>query len=261
MPIRGRRVGHRPHRARPTRRGADAHGTGAALRLRPRRALGVARRRRTACAPSPARHASILRTPVAAPGRGPARRSATFTVRDGRARAVRPHLSRVAPAVPEPVDAEAALRETERFWRDWVGAMRLRGAMVRGRHALAHHAQGADLSRRPAASWRRRPRRCRSSIGGRRNWDYRFCWLRDADVHVSCADERRLPRRGEGVARLAAASRRRQPRAGADHVRPRRRAAARPSGRCRGCPATRARSPVRVGNAAARSSSSTSTAK
>ena len=35
---------------------------------------------------------------------------------------------------------------------------------------------------RPAASSPRRPRRCRSNIGGERNWDYRYCWLRDATL-------------------------------------------------------------------------------
>ena len=49
------------------------------------------------------------------------------------------------------------------------------------------------------------------------------------------ADERRLLRRGAGLARMAAARGRRAARAAADHVRHCRRAAARPSGRCRGC--------------------------
>ena len=55
----------------------------------------------------------------------------------------------------------AALDATERWWREWSRALHVRGA--RGRDAvaaLADHAQGADLRARPAASSPRRPRRC-----------------------------------------------------------------------------------------------------
>ena len=69
-------------------------------------------------------------------------------------------------------------------------------------------------------------------------------------AHPRVADARRLLRRGHGVARLAAARRGRRRLEVADHVRARRASAGWTSGRPTGSPATRARLPVRIGNAA-----------
>ena len=69
-------------------------------------------------------------------------------------------------------------------------------------------------------------------------------------AHIARADERRLLRRGGGVARLAAARRGRSAGAAPDHVRTRRRTAADRSTRSPGCPATKDSRPVRIGNAA-----------
>jgi GH15 family glucan-1,4-alpha-glucosidase len=81
---------------------------------------------------------------------------------------------------PKPVDAEAALRDTMSFWTDWTR----RGTPIRGpyRHAIArslltlkaltYHPTGGIV----AAATTSLP----EQIGGPRNWDYRYCWLRDS---------------------------------------------------------------------------------
>ena len=59
-------------------------------------------------------------------------------------------------------------------------------------------------------------------FGGERNWDYRYCWLRDAALTISALISAGRDRGGEVLARLAAPGRRRRPRRPADHVRRRR---------------------------------------
>ena len=86
-------------------------------------------------------------------------------------------------------------------------------------------------------------------LGGTRNWDYRFCWLRDATLtllalmNAGYYDEARAWR--DWLLRAAAGA----PVAAADHVRPGRRAAA---DRVRGAwlPGYEGSRPVRIGNAA-----------
>jgi GH15 family glucan-1,4-alpha-glucosidase len=81
---------------------------------------------------------------------------------------------------PKPVDAEHALRDTLRFWTDWAQ----RGNPVHGPYrdaikrslltlkALTYHPPGGIV----AAATTSLP----ELIGGTRNWDYRYCWLRDS---------------------------------------------------------------------------------
>jgi GH15 family glucan-1,4-alpha-glucosidase len=81
--------------------------------------------------------------------------------------------------LPETVDAERALDETESYWHDWLNACKYGGAYTDAVHtslivlkALTYQPTGGIV----AAPTTSLPER----IGGGRNWDYRYCWLRDA---------------------------------------------------------------------------------
>src|SRR5881296_1043446 len=76
---------------------------------------------------------------------------------------------------PEATDVEQALAFTESFWRAWSG--RWRDAVVRSLitlKAMTYAPTGAIVAA-PTTS-------LPEDIGGVRNWDYRFCWLRDATL-------------------------------------------------------------------------------
>ncbi len=84
-------------------------------------------------------------------------------------------------ALPEPVDAEVALAETESFWLGWANADQHHGPHHEDIHqsllvlkALTYAPTGGIV----AAPTTSLPER----IGGVRNWDYRYCWLRDASL-------------------------------------------------------------------------------
>jgi GH15 family glucan-1,4-alpha-glucosidase len=87
-------------------------------------------------------------------------------------------------APPGPLDAESALQETERFWREWAGQCTYRGrhreAVLRSLltlKALTYADTGAIV----AAATTSLP----EQLGGSRNWDYRFCWIRDATLTLT----------------------------------------------------------------------------
>lgn len=82
-------------------------------------------------------------------------------------------------AVPQAIDPDQALDDTEAFWADWS-----RRCSYRGEHrdlvmrslitlkALTYGPTGGIVAA-PTTS-------LPEKLGGKRNWDYRFCWLRDA---------------------------------------------------------------------------------
>jgi GH15 family glucan-1,4-alpha-glucosidase len=104
---------------------------------------------------------------------------ADFAVSAGESRslALAWHPSHLPP--PQPVDPDAALAETEAWWRRWAGRCTYAGpdreAVLRSLitiKAMIYEPTGGIL----AAPTTSLPER----LGGVRNWDYRLCWVRDA---------------------------------------------------------------------------------
>jgi GH15 family glucan-1,4-alpha-glucosidase len=82
--------------------------------------------------------------------------------------------------VPGPIDPDAALKDTEDYWTEWSGRSTYDGGQHRDLvmrslitlKALTFAPTGGIVAA-PTTS-------LPEKLGGARNWDYRFCWLRDA---------------------------------------------------------------------------------
>jgi GH15 family glucan-1,4-alpha-glucosidase len=122
--------------------------------------------------------ALALRTPV--PMRGENLRTvADFTIDAGERKPFVLTWYRSHHEIPRPITADHALEDTCTFWRDWLGACEYQGrweeAVTRSLvvlKALTYDPTGGIV----AAPTTSLPERIR----GVRNWDYRYCWLRDA---------------------------------------------------------------------------------
>jgi GH15 family glucan-1,4-alpha-glucosidase len=120
----------------------------------------------------------VLRTPVVLDAQGMTH-TAAFTVRKGDRVPFVLTWFPSAEQPPRPVDAEEALASTAALWHEWMSDCTYRGEYPKAVHtsllvlkALTYEPTGAIVAA-PTTS-------LPEQIGGVRNWDYRYSWLRDA---------------------------------------------------------------------------------
>jgi GH15 family glucan-1,4-alpha-glucosidase len=123
-------------------------------------------------------HLLVLRTPINLRGQD-MRTIGKFRVRKGQRI---PFVLAYGPShldIPPALDHDGALLETEGFWSQWSKVCRSKpkwnSRIIRSLltlKALTYRPTGGMV----AAATTSLPER----IGGERNWDYRYCWLRDA---------------------------------------------------------------------------------
>jgi GH15 family glucan-1,4-alpha-glucosidase len=111
-----------------------------------------------------------------------ARLETTFVVRAGERKSftLEYYLS-YQPRPPKAVDADRALERTETFWREWAGRCSYSGPwreeVVRSLltlKALTYEPTGGIVAA-PTTS-------LPEELQGVRNWDYRYCWIRDSTL-------------------------------------------------------------------------------
>jgi GH15 family glucan-1,4-alpha-glucosidase len=106
---------------------------------------------------------------------------ANFALREGD---VMPFVLTYYPShveAPRPVDPRFALEDTQMWWEDWASTLQFEGpwrdAVMRSLvtlKALTYSPTGGIVAA-PTTS-------LPETLGGVRNWDYRYCWLRDATL-------------------------------------------------------------------------------
>lgn len=126
---------------------------------------------------------AVLRTPVELHGEDLST-SADFSIGAGERVPFVLTFGRSHLRPPLPLNAEAVLEETEAFWREWTARCTYNGPRrdIVLRSLLTLKAQTfAATGGIVAAATTSLPEQLRGS----RNWDYRFCWIRDATLTLT----------------------------------------------------------------------------
>ncbi|MGW0516861.1 glycoside hydrolase family 15 protein [Crossiella sp. NPDC003009] len=112
---------------------------------------------------------------------------AVFTIAAGQRLAWIMQWSASYESVAEPLDPVQETQDSEDFWRDWAANIRYDGPhaeAVRRSLATLKALTFAPTGGMVAAPTTSLP----ETLGGERNWDYRYCWLRDATFTLLALD-------------------------------------------------------------------------
>jgi GH15 family glucan-1,4-alpha-glucosidase len=120
----------------------------------------------------------VLRTDVPLRAEG-FRHRGTFTIGTGESVSFVLSYGSSFQPLPEAIDPDKALEQTKEGWQSWVGGFKPTGSYTKQVRrslitlkALTYRPTGGIVAA-PTTS-------LPEKIGGARNWDYRYCWLRDA---------------------------------------------------------------------------------
>ncbi len=131
---------------------------------------------------------AVLRTTASVIESAPGILSSHFTLKSGESQTFALTYGCSYGSVPSPVDVDQELLDTNRFWTEWTATSKYQGqyseAVERSLitlKALTYRPSGGIV----AAPTTSLPER----IGGPLNWDYRYCWIRDATFTLSALIE------------------------------------------------------------------------
>jgi len=101
-----------------------------------------------------------------------------FTLREGQQQCFVLTYAHSTEEVPQRIPIDAALNDTENFWLEWIGRSKYEGPYkdiversLLTLKAMTYNPTGGIVAAVTAG--------LPENIGGVRNWDYRYCWLRD----------------------------------------------------------------------------------